>query len=74
MPNQLLTATGIILIVILCLVSYAPLKARLSLEDFQSLPYGSAFSAFLPAFLVAFAALSSLMLIYVGSQTGANQH
>jgi len=40
--------------------------------DFQALPYGSAFSAFLPVFITMFAAMSSLILIYVGAKTGVN--
>ena len=70
MANQTLAIVGVVFIVVLCVVSYAPLADRLAQDDVQSLSYGSMLSTLLPLLLTMFAIVFSIVAMVVASSGG----
>lgn len=72
MPDTL-TIFGVLAIILLCLVSYFPLKTRLEQADVQSLTWGPAVAQLLPLILTAFAILFSCALLIVSTNQGRSK-
>lgn len=68
--SKALAFLGCVLIIILCVIAYAPVKAQLDSAGFQAFSYGPAVSALWPAFLTGISVTFCVVSIYVSTMKG----